>query len=244
MKLLINGRWRLSLSELEKRVDKKDDNSFLYWINHSLPAIRQHASGQLKVMEKTKAICPDIKTVNEHFGGSGIGTMIIQNVFKPARHNVWDIDPICVDNIYQNHPNGKVNIRIGDARETMIETEPADFTVLDFNRFTATHIDSWKQQFDVVFGRHPKAVHITDTALSKVPLLKRYFSQALGKDITDKESYLKGYSSYFFHAYGYAMRFAAYSNFACMVFIPSDQERNPELYKLNKEDGLVALQAW
>ena len=153
MNLLINGRWRLSLSELEKRTEEKDKDSFLYWINHSFGATQQHVAGQLKAVQKTKEICPDIKTVNEHFAGSGIGTMILQKLLNPDHHNAWDIDPICVENLQFNHP--EVNISLGDARETTLETEPADFAVLDFNRFTATRINLWRKQLNTIFGNQP-----------------------------------------------------------------------------------------
>lgn len=242
MNLLINGRWRLSLSELEKRTEEKDKDSFLYWINHSFGATQQHVAGQLKAVQKTKEICPDIKTVNEHFAGSGIGTMILQKLLNPDHHNAWDIDPICVENLQFNHP--EVNISLGDARETTLETEPADFAVLDFNRFTATRINLWRKQLNTIFGNQPQAVYLCDTGLSRVPLLKQYYSEALGQVVTNRENYLNAYSTYFFNTYGYAMRFAAYSNFACMIFMPSDKDRRPELYKLNKDDGVVALQTW
>lgn len=245
MNLLINERWRHKLNGLDQRHDKAHEDSFLYWIKTHYASVQGHVAAQVKAMEQLTATGLQINSINEYFGGSGIGTVILQNVFNPTHHNVWDIDPLCVSNIkvLESRFPGLV-VNEGDANITMLEAKKADIEVMDFFRFSPAKLKVWHKQLGAVFDRNPKAIWITDTAMGRVPLLREVFSSYLGFNVTNRESCITGYGHYFFKTFGWVVDYAAYSNFVVMVLLPAQEFRSPVLHKLTRQDGMRALQSW
>jgi len=245
LQLLIDGKWRMTLEGLEERGDKEHEDSFLYWVRNHYASVQGHVAGQLKVFRRQQGFGEDIKTINEYFGGSGIGTTMLYKIFEPTSHHTWDIDPVCVKNLKvleQNFYN--LTVMEGDAKETILSAFVADFEVLDFWRFSPAKIRVWQEQIDAVMSKHPKAVYLVDTTMSKVPLLREAFSTALDYPVKDRESCITGYGRYFWNRYQYVVDYSAYSNFACMLIKPADEYRNPVLEKIIRTDGMGALQTW
>ena len=247
MNLLIDGKWRINLEGLDERKGKEHEDSFLYWVKNHYASVQGHIAGQLKVFNRQldNYSTERIETINEYFGGSGIGTTILQKSFNPVSNHTWDIDPLCIGNLKElekRFPN--LTVMTGDAKETMLSSYVADFEVLDFNRFSPVKIGAWKRQLDSVIQKQPKAMYLVDTTMSKVPLLRDVFSKALNYDVTDRETCIAGYGSYFWNVYGYVVDYAAYSNFACMLLKPATKFRFPILDKITKTDGMGALQTW
>jgi hypothetical protein len=244
LNLLIDGRYRMSVTGLAEREDEEYKDSFLYWIRNHYASVQGHIAGQLKVF---KSITGEVSSINEYFGGSGMGTMMLQRIFKPSIHSVWDIDPMCISNLEilkETHEFNSLVVAKGDAESTMLTAEQCDLEVLDFNRFSPSKIRTWQAQFDAVFNRGPKWIYLVDTAQSRVPLLRKAFSDALGYPVVDREDCLRGYSRYFFEHYSYIVEYGAYSNFACMLLRPSETYVEPSLEKISRLDGMGALQTW
>lgn len=259
MRLLINQAWPL---EFPDEYDEGDKTSFLYWVHHHFPAVQVHAAAQLYCYKDLRDLIktPKISTVVEFFGGSGIGTTIIQRLFEPQLHCVYDIDPACVKHLQAQEFSDCVDVWQGDAHEVMLEE--ADYpdyrlhlAACDFFSFSAYRIPEWREQFDAIFAKKPYGVQITDTSIARLPLQRKRYAEALGRDFTTTPEYLMAFSNWIWEHYGYVATSIAYREFACYMFAPyeskvwsPEEERDnpyhPRIYKLTQEDGNVAVMKW
>ena len=244
--MLVAGKYSLDFLETRQSDDKK---SFLWWVTNHLNSVRIHSAAQLEVFKALhRSLKPEdsIESVVEFFAGSGIGSAIIQGLFKPTVHRAYDLDPQCTDHLRaQKNLADRIEVVEADAEVTMLNTPAADLQVCDFFKFTPLRMLDWKPQLDAVFARNPKAVQITDTSLAYLHIWKSRYAELLGYPFTNPAEYLTAYSHRFFDDYGYRVLAAAYgSQFACMMLVPATEYQPPELLRLNKDDGLHAVQLW
>lgn len=244
MKVLVSGATVLDFSA-NSHGGNLSKTSFLWWIANHLDSVKVHAAGQLAVYRSLRAYSVDsIDSVAEFFGGSGIGTAIIQSLFQPSRHRAYDIDPECVAHLLSQRFSARLEVVEADARQAMLSEGPVDLAALDYFSFSAYRIGDWRRQLDVVFGLEPRAVQITDTSLARLPLQRERYSEALGSEVTDAPSYLQAFSDKFHRDYGYSAIAAAYREFACLMLVPSKTPSTVALTKLDKRAGDEAVQTW
>jgi len=262
MRLLVNQAWAVSFDEYGIDDVKDGKMSFLYWVKEHFPAVQVHGAGQLYVYKALKRyieIYPQsIDRVYEYFGGSGIGSSIIQGLFRPVYHAVYDIDPLCVEHLRRQKFSCKLHIRQADAKVAMLEDmhDPAiapDLVAWDSGNSTALYMGQWQEQLDGVFAQHPKAVQMTDISLARLHLQRKRYSEILGRDFKNGPEYLLALADWVYERYQYRPLAMAYREFACMMYVPTtvpwsaDRQARawePEMYHLTKSDGEVAVMAW
>ena len=257
-RVLVNQAWPIYFDDCES----DDKASFLYWVNEHFPAVQVHGAAQLHVYQELKKQIPDINvdTVVEFFGGSGIGSGIIQGLFKPAKHYVYDKDSQCVTHLQAQKFTHACEIWQGDAKEAMLDEATYDYGLssnyiiaCDFFSFSAYRIPEWDRQFEAIFALEPLAVQITDTSIARLHLQRERYAKVLGREFTTTEGYLNAFSDYMWEHYNYVATDVAYREFACFMFRPAEglyrdrvreSLREPKLRKLKQEDGKVAVMEW
>lgn len=138
-------------------------------------------------------------SVVEYFGGVGIFSTIIQQELKPRTHLAFDLDPDCARQL-ATIPG--VQAAQGDAKELM-GRHKAQLVVLDFPGHTARSHDDWNM--GAAFARKPRYVLFSDTALRRLGLHRKLYTEHFGRTIHTQADYMTAYSLFLRARYGYAI---------------------------------------
>lgn len=153
--------------------------------------------------------------VSEHFGGVGVGSVVIQNVLKPSSHYIWDIDEDCLRQLQATFQTPGIHVAYGDAKETMGAID-AGIVVLDLPYHTVRHHDEWEPNWTNVFKRRPLAVVWPDAACRRLHLHRHLYSGML-KYVNDNRAYIWSYSRWLYERYGYSIRRAAWHAYTYLL---------------------------
>lgn len=157
---------------------------------------------------------PAIGSVVEYFGGVGIFSTIIQQLFRPPQHWAFDLDSDCVAQL-QTIP-GMVAAQ-GDAHETM-GSIPADLVVCDFAICTLRTVDEWP--WARVVAHRPRYIVASDTALRRLGLHRALYSRLAGSSVVSFEDYVRVYSKHMWEHYGYSVTRVAHHVYGYFLLEP------------------------
>ena len=157
---------------------------------------------------------PAVRSVVEYFGGVGIFSTIVQQLFHPSQHWAFDIDPDCVAQL-QTIP-GMVAAS-GDAHETMGSIQ-ADLVVADFAVCTLRTIDEWP--WSRVVALHPRYIVVSDTALRRLGLHRALYSRIAGSTVFSPEDYYRAYSKHMWGRYGYSVTRVVHHVYSYLLLEP------------------------
>ena len=187
-----------SLAELRKE-------SFMYWALKKPAFAQAHAARQFHIFNTLKHLyVKPIKSVEEFFGGVGMGTGIVQKLFQPESHVVYEIADECLEHLQRQAFSGALDVRYGDAEQTTLGAAYADLFIFDAPSFNPLRLAEWAPQLDHLFGLDPIAIYMNDTSFWSRHLHKERFGKALGKaSLENDRDYVMAYSEYMFERYGY-----------------------------------------
>lgn len=142
-------------------------------------------------------------SVVEHFGGVGMFSTIIQQVLHPQQHIIEDLDEDCVAQLSSLFVgDDQVSVARADAKISM-GSRPVDLVVLDFAYATIKHHGEWP--WARVTATQPRYIVFADTALRRLGLHRKLYSQLFGCPIVTHEDYVEAYSRYLWGHYGYSV---------------------------------------
>jgi len=168
---------------------------------------------------------PAIHSVVEYFGGVGIFSTIIQQLFQPFEHHAFDLDPDCVAQL-KTLPG--IQAAVGDAHETM-GSIPADLIVCDLPVSTLRSIDEWPWVHVAI--HKPRYIVVSDTALRRLGLHRALYSKFAGSTVHSFEDYVKVYSEYMWKHYGYSITHVAHHVYSYFLLEPRAPE-TPTMVKV------------
>ena len=157
---------------------------------------------------------PAVRSVVEYFGGVGIFSTIVQQLFHPSQHWAFDIDPDCVAQL-QTIPG--LAATAGDAHGTMGTIE-ADLVVCDFAVCTLRTVNEWP--LIQVTTRRPRYIVVSDTALRRLGLHRALYSRLAGVPVVSLEDYVRVYSKYMWELYGYSVTHVAHHVYSYFLLEP------------------------
>lgn len=186
-----------------------------------------------QVATKSRTKNNQVKTVTEYFGGMGRSAVIIQNVLKPEKHLVID-----VDNKQYLHLKelSKVYPGMTALQEDSFANagkHPADFVTLDFNNFTLHTLLKNKTIYDTMYnvlkGGIPCYVEVADLALSKLQMNRDRYGGLVGKEIHTPRDYFKALSHTVSKLFGYGVSFVAHYGKLSAVLLEQDYDSDVEI---------------
>tara|TARA_R100000808_G_C2153219_1_gene163265 strand:- start:2113 stop:2868 length:756 start_codon:yes stop_codon:yes gene_type:complete len=150
--------------------------------------------------------------VDEPFGGCGVFSVAIQEMLKPAKHVIGELDLECLHQLhYCTREYKNVEINHSDAHLTL-GLEPADIYVCDFPHFTLIKYlnGHWKQEMERMISHKPRAIIITDGSSCRWHFMVKHLKGRGFAAGEDRESYAKCFSAFFQNRYGYRVTAMAY----------------------------------
>lgn len=211
---LVCGKWELPLLPGEANQLANGSKGYYEYINERTAETGRNAICVEWLMERM----PKGLTVAEHFGGVGVFALIAQEVLKPKRHLIFDIDGDCLRQL-RGALGGRagVDVRHGDA-EQLLGQYAAEFYLLDFPFFTIKRYPNWQPHWDLMLANQPAGVLWMDGAARYLHLHLQTYSEAFGEEITTPESYARAMSNMLLRRNGYAIEAMAYSQ-GCFYFL-------------------------
>ena len=163
----------------------------------------------------------NIDSVAELFGGVGRTTVLIQNVLKPTRHIVMDIDDVQYRQLQSLIGEYNIDVLLGDAFQVSASLMNVDLVALDYS-VTACRLQREFNNMRLLLIKaarsNPKVITITDSAASKLHLHPDAYTY---DGFTPKTylDYLIVLDMVVYDLIGYNINFVAYYNYglACVV---------------------------
>jgi len=243
MKALIAGSVMLDFTD---ETDVSNQASYLHWVfkKGNFAYVQAHAARQFNMLKRLKALA-NIETIQEFFGGAGMGTGIAQRLFRPKEHYVYELDAGCVTHLQQQRFSSNIVLQQGDAKDTMLTAPYADLMYCDFALFNPTHIPEWQLQIDHIFGLKPKAVCMNDTSFWSRHLHKTTFAKPLNKDVlSSTKDYVMAYSEKMLQDYGYAVDSVYIHRGASFLYMPASTLSTPTIHPIHKQEAEEMMVAW
>jgi hypothetical protein len=243
MKALIAGSVMLDFAE---ETDTENQSSYLYWVfkKGNFSYVQAHATRQFKMLKRLQGLA-NIDTIQEFFGGAGMGTGIAQRLFRPKEHYVYELDEGCIAHLQNQRFSKDIVLQQGDAKDTMLAAPYADLMYCDFAFFNPTRISEWQLQLDHIFRLKPKAVCMNDTSFWSRHLHQSTFAKPLNKEIlTTTEDYVLAYSEKMLQDYGYAVDSVYIHRGASFLYMPSTTLPTPAIHSIHKRQAEEMMVAW
>jgi hypothetical protein len=247
MEAMIANAVRLSFSE-NVQPESLAKTSFMYWAMQRPAFAQAHAARQLYVLNQLNVMRPgkgSITTVNEFFGGVGIGSAIVQKLFQPTRHCVFEVDAQCLEHLQRQSFSPGLSVQYGDAVDTMLECGYADLMFCDFPKFNPLDMSGWQAQLDHVFGLRPKAVYLNDTSFWSRHLHQERYAGPLNKAALRSDGeYIMAYSEKMHADYGYAVLAVAIHRGASFLYVPALTVAHPTVTRIKRPAAEEAMRIW
>lgn len=218
-KVTVCERWEMEVEEPEEG----EPAWFLHW---ALAAPKQagiHLVASLEAYSRVSLVYPEIGSAMEYFGGMGAQALMIEDLFEPEIHTVFDFSPPAVLHLQKTLPP-YVMVRGRDSYDPANFT-PAELVGLDFGDLTVWKTregDPRRALMDRVFASKPKAVVLTDIAARYLHLHRERYETILGEGTCGTYAdYLEGLVERLEDLYGYRL-LAGFSHTwsTVMAFIP------------------------
>ena len=244
MKARVGGGIEIDFGAAPVNMDK---TSFLYWVTEKLPFAKAHAARQHFVFSALSAHLEGtegIRSVKEFFGGAGLGTSVVLDIFTPESYSVYELDQDCIDHLRRQPWPDCVTIKQGDARQTMMEAGTADLMFMDYHLMNPVRLSDWQHQIDRVFKLRPKAVYLNDTSFWSMQLHRKRFGEALGAPpLQSREEYIEAYSRYMLHRYNYSALAVSIHQGASFLYVPGPVP-STLVEHISVADGEKLMQTW
>jgi hypothetical protein len=246
LKALIDGTILLDFNESVDATRRLSKTSFMHWALNKPAFAQGHAARQLHIFNRLKHLdVKPIKMVQEFFGGVGMGTGIVQKLFQPESHIVYEVAEECLAHLRKQSFSDALDVRHGEAEETMLRASHADLFIVDMPSFNPLKLSGWMPQLDHLFGLRPTAISLNDTSFWSWGLHKERFGKALNKPaFRTVEDYVMAYSEYMFERYGYIVLTCSIHVGASFLYIQSDKLCEPEIRSVKRDEAKAVMQIW
>lgn len=224
-------QWTLSVPE-----DERD--WFVDWVLREPSQVSRHlTAGMYAYLAVSMFYGPgEIRTVREYFGGMGVQSLVIQQLFRPQDHIVRDYSSGAVEYLRELlSGRGGVQVHQADAYDLNSTDHRADLVGLDFGNFTAHRLRPGQKQrslLDAVMLAEPKAVVLTDIAGPRLHLHRARYGEVLGlpgyAPLRDYPHYLDALSDWLRAHYGYVVAQGFYHRWsAVLALVPGHRLARP-----------------
>lgn len=148
----------------------------------------------------------------EPFGGVGIFAVAVQEILKPSRHIIHEIDATCLNQLKVSLK--QYNVEIDDKDATVyLGSEYADVFMVDFPLFSLIRFlktKRWEPELARMTAQKPKAIIMTDGSSCRYHLQWKNYNKVDPSIDSTRESYVKALSKRFYEMYGYSIAGCAY----------------------------------
>lgn len=202
MELTICERWT-------QYVEPPTEKWFLDYVVRSPRDAGIHLTAGWHAYKAVADLGVEVRSAMEYFGGMGAQTLMIQELFQPADHMVYDFSDEAVAHI-KSQLGGVVGVMVRQADSYAPDSFlTSDLVGLDFGDLTV-----WKTRegekhrglLDRVFAGQPKAVVLTDVACRYLHLHRERYESFLGEGTCESyETYLESFADHLELLYGYTM---------------------------------------
>lgn len=186
-----------------------------------------------------------INSALEYFGGMGAQSLMIQELFWPGRHTVFDNSEEAIKHIREN-VEGCTDTRQADSYDSG-NYHAADLVGLDFGDLTVWRTREGEKHRDLLdrtfLMTHPKAVVLTDVACRYLHLHRERYETLLGAGTcASYPSYLEALADRLEELYGYVMVGGFYHRWSTVMALVPDGERVPFVPTPETPVGLKVVQ--
>lgn len=203
----ILGRYPFSLLPATETVLPGGVKSYYHYLNEE-----PHETG--KNVQIIAWLIKDLPTglqVVDPFGGCGVFAVAINEILKPSKFLIGELDDSCIDQLcatFADHPN--VRVFKADAREAFeSESFPkGDIYVCDFPRFTLRRHQTenrWAPELARMFSAQPRALIMSDGSAHLNHFVRNAFKKSNLPVGDSMESFVRYASTYFYDLYGYSI---------------------------------------
>lgn len=162
---------------------------------------------------------PALSSAAEYFGGLGLQTDVIRELWPIDRHVVREIHPDAVSYLRQVVP-AQVDVELADAFQDAPVS--AELQVLDFGDLTATRL-RWPQYEGLL--RHvtqdpeTQALIVTDIAGRLLHLHLDHYAKVIGEFGTTYPEYMRAWGRTFGEVTGFYPRYTALSRWSSVTYL-------------------------
>ena len=145
----------------------------------------------------------------EPFGGVGVFAVAIQEILKPGKHTIHEIDDACLDQLTAELDRYGVKPEKRDALEAL-GSEDADVFICDFPLFSMGRYlreQRWEAELKRMTDRLPLAIIMTDGSSCRYHLQWKNYRNLANDDTIgpDRRSYCDALSRMLHDRYGYSI---------------------------------------
>lgn len=227
MKARLDGFGEIPLPSPSEDPGKK---WFVDWVLNTPQVLGRHFRAGEIALRSVEPYTPGF-SVLELFGGIGMQSLVIQEIFTPVVHRVQEISPVAVEHLTDLLP-AAIDVRQADAFHPDAVGD-FDLVAADFGDLTVRWTlegERHRAVLDRIFATEPEAVVLTDIAGPFLHLQRRGYEKILGEGTCGSyESYLTAFSSRLQDLYGYALAGGGYHRgTAVLGLVPQDVLGTPQ----------------
>jgi len=177
-----------------------------------------------------------LENVLELFGGIGRSSLIIERLFNPKYHDIFELNQKYANHIAKTFHHEAVRIHAGDAFSYEYERD-FDLVCLDHPSLTFKICEDDPQVSKMIkdAASHSRSILMTFIGLSKVAPLRDYYSSRYGAEIHTQEDYLRVGAGRLIHEFGPQCIY--YTGSVFYVMFTKGWTKEPKLRKVTQEDA-------
>lgn len=219
-------RWGMTVDD-----SARDPQAFHHWVLKYPNQVSGHLTRSWHAYQSVLSLYGPgvIKSAVEYFGGIGAHALMIQELFEPEKHVVYDYSQDAVEHLRRAVPLD-VQVEWGDAYH------PANHVAADLVAFDCGDMTAWRTRdgenvrmaLDRIFEAEPKAVLITDIACPYLHLHRSRYESLLGPGTCETyESYMYALAGRLEALYGYTMLTGFFNRWSSpFVMVPAGAAKN------------------
>lgn len=216
-------RWEIELP------DQAANPWFLDWYLRSPHEVHKHLWAGWAAYQSIADL--EIGSATEYFGGIGAQSRMIQELWSPERHYVFDYNHDAAAHLRATLPPPVAAWQADSYDPATFRS--AELVGLDFGDLTVWRTregEKHRELLDRVFASEPKAVMLTDIAGPRLHLQRQRYETLLGTgSCASYEGYLQGLLDRLEALYGYTCSGGAWHRWsAVMALTPGGERRLPE----------------
>lgn len=197
---------------------------FLDWYLRSPGEVHKHLWAGWAAYRSISEL--DIDSATEYFGGIGAQSRMIQELWGPERHYVFDYNRDAAEHLRATLPP-PVAAWQADSYDP-VSFRRAELVGLDFGDLTVWRTregEPHRQLLDRVFSSEPKAVVLTDIAGPRLHLQRERYETLLGPGSCESyETYLEAFLARLTALYGYSCAGGAWHRWSAVMALTPGEE--------------------
>lgn len=197
---------------------------FLDWYLRSPGEVHKHLRAGWIAYQSISSL--EVNSATEYFGGIGAQSRMIQELWSPERHYVFDYNKDAAEHLRNTLPPPIVAWQADSYDPASFR--PADLVGLDFGDLTVWRTrdgELHRQLLDRVFASEPQAVVLTDIAGPRLHLQRERYETLLGEGTCGSyESYLHALLVRLEALYGYTCAGGAYHRWSAVMALTQGEE--------------------